>query len=99
MPKRIPIKEKSQFANYHPISNTSVFSRVLEKIIVYWTQGYFERNKLWHPSQHGFRENKSSNTHLLEAIKDFQNMADFGLKFDCLYINFNKAFDKVSVRL
>ena len=26
-------------------------------------------------------------------------MADFGLKFHCLYINFSKAFDKVSVSL
>ena len=45
------------------------------------------------------KTNKSCNTQLLEVIKDFQNMADFGLKFDCLYIDFSKAFDKVSISL
>ena len=36
---------------------------------------------------------------LLEALKDFQNMADFGFQFDCLYIEISKAFDKMSVSL
>jgi len=44
-------------------------------------------------------KNKSCNTQLVEAIKNFQNMADFGLKFDCLYIDLTKAFNKVSVSL
>ena len=32
-------------------------------------------------------------------MKNFQNMAHFSLKFDCVYIDFSKAFDKVSVSL
>ena len=44
-------------------------------------------------------KNRACNTQSLEVIKDFQNMADFGLKVDCSFIDFSKAFDKVSVSL
>ena len=90
---------KTQFKNYRPISNTSIFSRVMEKLIVKRIQNYFESNLLWHPSQHGFRKKRSCNTQLLEVITDFHRMADEGLRFDCIYIDFSKAFDKISVPL
>ena len=90
---------KTQFKNYRPISNTSIFSRVMEKLIVKRIQNYFESNLLWHPSQHGFHKKRSCNTQLLEVITDFHRMADEGLRFDCIYIDFSKAFDKISIPL
>ena len=36
---------------------------------------------------------------LMVVINDFQKMADSGLKFDCIYIDFCKAFDKVLISL
>ena len=79
------IGTKTQFKNYRPISNTSIFSRLMEKLIVKRIQNYFESNLLWHPSQHGFRKKRSCNTQLLEVITDFHRMADEGLRFDCIY--------------
>ena len=35
----------------------------------------------------------------MEVISDFQKMADSGLKFDCIYIDFCKAFNKVLISL
>jgi len=75
---------KTQFKNYRPISNTSIFSRVMEKLIVKRIQNYFESNLLWHPSQHGLHKKRSCNTQLLEVITDFHRMADEGLSFDCI---------------
>ena len=46
-----------------------------------------------------FEERKSFNTKVLEEIVDFQGFADLGIPFDCVYIDFSKAFDKVSIPL
>ena len=59
----------------------------------------FESNLLWHSSQHGFCKKCSCNTQLLEVITDFHRMADEGLRFYCIYIDFSKAFDKISIPL
>lgn len=88
---------KSDFKNYRPISITSIFCRVMEKLIVARIQTYFDENNLWNPAQHGFRKRRSCNTQLLEVIVDFQHYADLGIPFDCIYIDFAKAFDKVSM--
>ena len=90
---------KSHFNNYRPISNTSIFSHIIEKIVVSRIQAHFEGNNLWHSAQHGFRKRRSCNTQLLEVICDFQWMADNGILFDCIYIDFSKAFEKISIPL
>ncbi|XP_065571513.1 uncharacterized protein LOC136034304 [Artemia franciscana] len=69
----------------------------MEKLIVSRVQKYFDGNHLWNPAQHGFRKNRSCNTQLLEVILDFQRFADLAISFDCIYIDFSKAFDKVSI--
>ena len=66
---------------------------------MYGIQNYFEKDSLWNMAQHGFKKNRSWNTQLTQVIKDFQKMADSGLKFDCIYIDFCKAFDKDSMSL
>ncbi|XP_065562443.1 uncharacterized protein LOC136028527 [Artemia franciscana] len=47
---------RSDFKNYRPISITSIFCRVMEKLIVSRVQKYFDGNHLWNPAQHGFRK-------------------------------------------
>ena len=88
---------KSDFKNYRPILITSIFCRVMEKLIVSRVQKYFGEYYLWNPTQHGFRKSRSCNTQLLEVILDFQRFADLAIPFDCIYIDFSKAFDKVSM--
>jgi hypothetical protein len=90
---------KSQFHNYRPISNTSIFSWIMEKILVCGIQSYFEENNMWHPAQHGFRKRRSCNTQLLEVIGDFHSMADRGVLFECIYVDFSKVFDQISISL
>ncbi|XP_065565460.1 uncharacterized protein LOC136030400 [Artemia franciscana] len=88
---------RSDFKNYRQISITSIFCRVMEKLIVSRVQKYFDGNHLWNPAQHGFRKNRSCNTQLLEVILDFQRFAYLAIPFDCIYIDFSKSFDKVSI--
>ena len=69
----------------------------MEKLIVSRVQKYFDENHLWNPAQHGFRKSRSCNTQLFEVILDCQRFADLAMPFDCIYIDFSKAFDKVSI--
>ena len=72
----------------------------MEKIIVKRIQNYFESTLLWHPSQHSFHKKRSCNTQLLEVITTyFCRMAYEGLRFDCIYTDFSKAFDTISILL
>jgi len=90
---------KSDFINNRPISVTSIFSRVMAKLIVERIQKFFDDNSLWSPAQHGLRKRRSCNSQLLEVIADFQGFADLGIPFDCVYTDISKAFDKVSIPL
>jgi len=56
-------------------------------------------NNLWSIAQYGFRKNRSCNTQLMEVVNSFQIMADLVQKFDCVYVDFYKAFDKVSITI
>ena len=46
-----------------------------------------------------FQKRRSCHTQLLEVIVDFQGFADLGTPFDCVYIDFSEALDKVSIPL
>ena len=71
----------------------------MEKVLLSRIQAYFEENNSWHSAQHGFCKWRSCNMQLLEVIKDFQLMADNGILFYYIYIDFSKAFDKISIPL
>ena len=68
---------KSDFKSYRPSSITSIFCRVMEKLVVSRVQKYFDENHLWNPAQHGFRKSRSCNTQLLEVILDFRRFFRF----------------------
>ena len=83
--------DKSEPANYRPISLTShpikIFERVIRKKIVDHLD-HLESNK-----QHGFRKGRSCLTHLLKHIDDvIQSLLN---DHDVIYLDFAKAFDKV----
>lgn len=56
------------------------------------------RNKLFHNCQHGFRNGRSCNTQLLEVTEDWTKMLDNSIPVDCVYLDYQKAFDSVPHR-
>ena len=89
---------KNQFCNYRPVSLTSVCGKLLERIIRDQLVHYLESNKLIHKDQHGFRAGRSCTTQLLEVMETWTELIDKGIPFDCIYLDFAKAFDKVPHR-
>ena len=88
--------KKSDVNNYRPISLTSVVCKILERIIKRNLVDYIESNSLLNNSQHGFRKNKSCLTNLLEYIDYVSGELDRGNSVNVIYLDFSKAFDKIS---
>ena len=82
--------------NYRPVSLTSVVCRILERVIKECTVDFLYRYNLILKTQHGFTKNRSCLTNLLEYLNYVTEMIDQGKPVDIVYLDFAKAFDKVS---
>jgi hypothetical protein len=56
---------------------------------------HLESNNLIIKDQHGFRGGKSCNTQLLEVMELWTKFTEKGVPWDCIYLDFAKAFDTV----
>ena len=87
--------KKSLPSNYRAITLTSIVCKILEKIIVTLIQKHLKTNLLEDLHQHGFTISKSTITNLLEALNIWSEALSHGLPVDIVYLDFEKAFDKV----
>lgn len=83
--------------NYRPISLTSACCKTMERIFCEKIRTFLDENHLLSNNQHGFRQNRSTVTQLLECLENWTNVVDNHLynAIDVIYIDFAKAFDKV----
>ncbi len=86
---------KSLPCNYRPISLTSIVCKMLETLIRDKLVNHLEKNKLINNTQHGFRYKRSCLTNLLDFFYDIFNQYDENKAVDIIYLDFQKAFDKV----
>ena len=87
--------KKKQAKNYRPVSLTAICCKVLEKIVRNSIVGHLEKLGILAKEQFGFRERRSCNTQLLEIMEIWSNFLDNGVPWDCIYLDFAKAFDSV----
>ena len=99
----IPLFKKGsrhQAQNYRPVSLTSIIGKLVENIIKVKLMSHLEQYNLINESQHGFLSGRSCLTNLLEFLENATSEVDSGNPVDLVYLDFSKAFDKVShVRL
>ena len=79
--------------NYRPVSLTSVICKLLETLIRDHTVEFLVKYKLIKTSQHGFLKARSCLTNLF--LEEITKWVDDGSPVDVLYLDFQKAFDKV----
>ena len=94
----IPLFKKgsrNKSVNYRPVSVTSVMCKVLETIIRDHMMDFLIKHKLINPSQHGFLKARSCLTNLLCFFEEITKWVDEGSPVDVIYLDFQKAFDKV----
>ncbi len=75
---------------------TSVVGKMLENMTRDKIVSYLERHSLIRDSQHGFRHKRSCLSDLLTFHNDLFNVHDISRSIDIVYLDFQKAFDKVS---
>ena len=81
--------------NYRPISITSIFARLFEKIIKKKIESHLEEHSIISHCQHGFQKGKSTVTAMLQTLNDWTTYLDENYHTDVVYLDFCKAFDKV----
>ncbi len=77
------------------MSLTSNICKIMERIIKDDIVNFLEKNQLIFNSQHGFRNKRSCLTNLLEFVEHVAEELDKGEPVDAIYLDFQKAFDKV----
>jgi hypothetical protein len=93
-----PIYKKglaSDPSNYRPISLTSVFCKLMERVIALDMLTYLRHHGLITRHQHGFIAKRSTTTNLLECLNDWSIALKDHHSVTVAYIDFSKAFDTV----
>ena len=86
---------KTNAENYRGVHLTSQLCKLLEGLIKEDILEHLLKFKLIRESQHGFTPNKSCITNLLEFLEEITANIDEGNPCDIIYMDFQKAFDKV----
>ena len=86
---------RSEPGNYRPVSLTSYLGKILEAILKDSLIDHLSAHSLLNVSQHGFLSKKSCLTNLLEFLEYVTDAVDQGKPVDVIYLDFQKAFDKV----
>lgn len=89
---------KTEVNNYRPVSLTNVICKVMESIIRDHVLKYFLVNDFFSNKQFGFLKGRSTVLQLLNIIDEWTLSLDLGGQIDCIYMDFEKAFDKVPHR-
>lgn len=101
-PEKSPVFKNGSRAfplNYRPISLTSAASKIMEHITFTNIIQHLERNHYFHASQHGFRKGLSCETQLAAFIHDLHVNLDNNTQTNAIFLDFEKAFHKISHHL
>jgi hypothetical protein len=84
--------ETQDRTNYRPISITSSFSKVYEKVFLKRLERHFELNNLMNPQQHGFQRGKSTVTALFDFVQQVYSSMEAREKLNVILYDFSNAF-------
>ena len=95
----VPIFKKGDRAspnNYRPISLTCLCCKILEHIIQSNIYTHLTRHQVFCDEKHGFRAQRSCESQLTLTIDDFATCLNNKDLIHAIFLDFSKAFDKVS---
>ncbi|KAJ8969640.1 hypothetical protein NQ317_009573 [Molorchus minor] len=84
--------------NYRAISLVCIPAKLMERIIVKSLLPFLLDHRIIPDEQHGFVPGRSTTTNLLQSVNSWMQLIDNNEPVDILYLDFSKAFDKVSKR-
>lgn len=87
--------KKSMASNYRPVSLTSVICKLMERLVRDHIIEHFQKNKFFTEKQYGFITGRSTSIQLIRVLEEWTEAVDKGQGVDCVYMDFQKAFDTV----
>ena len=90
--------DKKDPANYRPVSLTCIVSKILEKIVCSTMIDHLRHNDLLSIKQFGFLKGRSTNIQMICVMDDWTKSLNEGIPVHIIYMDYMKAFDKVSHR-
>ena len=88
--------DRSDPANYRPVSLTCISCKILEHIINRHILDHLDKHNILADAQHGFRKRRSCETQLLLTCHDLASVVNNSGQVDMLVLDFAKAFDTVA---
>lgn len=85
--------DRTEAANYRPITLLSTFSKILEKVVLKRLQDHLKQNNLQTNKQHGFTSGKSTITAIAEYAEYIADNLEAGNTVVSIYLDLSKAFD------
>ncbi|BHF65342.1 hypothetical protein SprV_0200835200 [Sparganum proliferum] len=82
--------------NYRPLSFTSIYCKIMEKIIEKALMQFLEQHHLLSDAQYSFRSGRSCLTNLPFSLESWTKARDEGNVVHAICIDFKKAFDSAS---
>lgn len=95
----IPVYKKDcidDISNYRPISILSVFSKVMEKIVLSKMMKYLDKFKILDTAQHGFRSGRSTQSGAIQFVEFVYECLDNGSCVAGLFFDLSRAFDSLA---
>jgi hypothetical protein len=86
--------DRQSIKNYRPVSLLSIVSKVFERCI--FNKIYPHLYNQLNNAQHGFTKGRSTCTQLLHFVNDTSKALDETGQIDAVYLDFEKAFDRVT---
>ena len=87
--------DRSDPANYRPVSLTCISCKILEHIINRHILDHLDKHNILADAQHGFRKRRSCETQLLLTCHYLASVVNNSGQVDMLVLDFAKAFDTV----
>lgn len=86
-------------SNYRPISLTSAFSKIFERVIKHRFCKFLDENNILSPSQYGFRQGRNTNDAVVDVSEFGYEAMDEGHMAAIVLMDQSKAFDRVDHRV
>ena len=90
-----PQKDPDRASSYRPISLLSTISKLFERVVLDRLLSWLNSNDILSKYQAGFRKQKQTKDHIFRIIQDVLASFNSGYKTGAVFIDIEKAFDKV----
>ena len=85
--------EKNNVNNYRPISILHILGKIFERAVYNQLEYFLDKFNLLHPSQFGFRKNRSTIQAIVDQLEFVYHNLDVGNAVISVFLDFSKAFD------